>query len=44
MVHCASGWRSSVGASLLRSLGHQQVTDLLGGHGDWVIAMESASA
>lgn len=44
LVHCASGWRSSVGASLLRSLGHQQVTDLLGGHDDWVIAMESASA
>lgn len=35
VLHCASGWRSSVGASLLRSLGHDDVTDLLGGFNAW---------
>lgn len=32
IVHCASGWRSSVGGSLLRSLGHDDVSDLVGGY------------
>lgn len=41
LVHCASGWRSSVGASLLRSLGHEDVSDLLGGHQEWAVATES---
>lgn len=35
VVHCAGGWRSSVGASALRSLGHTDVTDLLGGYNGW---------
>lgn len=35
MVHCAGGWRSSVGASLLRQLGHNPVSDLLGGYEAW---------
>ena len=35
LVHCAGGWRSSVGASLLRSAGHADVSDLLGGYDAW---------
>ncbi|WP_338749157.1 MBL fold metallo-hydrolase [Janibacter alittae] len=35
LVHCASGWRSSVAASLLRSHGHADVTDLVGGYAAW---------
>ncbi|GGN79134.1 MBL fold metallo-hydrolase [Nocardia rhizosphaerihabitans] len=36
VVHCAGGWRSSVAASLLRSLGIEQVSDLVGGYNAWV--------
>ncbi|MGS2810589.1 MBL fold metallo-hydrolase [Nocardia sp. MW-W600-9] len=35
VVHCAGGWRSSVAASLLRSLGIEQVSDLVGGYNEW---------
>ena len=35
LVYCAGGWRSSVGASLLRSRGFADVSDVLGGHGAW---------
>lgn len=35
LVHCAGGWRSSVAASLLRSVGHADVTDLVGGYAAW---------
>ncbi len=35
LVYCAGGWRSSVGASLLRSRGFTDVSDLLGGYGAW---------
>lgn len=35
IVHCAGGWRSSVAASLLRSKGHPETADLLGGYGAW---------
>lgn len=42
VVQCASGWRSSVGASALRSLGHENVSDLLGGYGAWKDAGVSA--
>lgn len=34
LVHCAGGWRSSVGASLLRRLGYD-AGDLLGGYSAW---------
>jgi len=36
VVYCASGYRSQVAASLLRSKGFQDVSDLLGGYGAWV--------
>ena len=35
VVHCASGWRSSVAASVLRAHGHRDVVDLLGGYDAW---------
>ncbi len=35
VVHCAGGYRSSVGASLLRKAGHDDVSDLLGGFTAW---------
>ena len=35
VVHCAGGWRSSVGASLLRAAGLDDVSDLAGGYTGW---------
>jgi len=35
VVHCRSGWRSSVAASLLRARGHNGTTDLIGGYTAW---------
>jgi len=43
IVNCAGGWRSSVGASALRSLGFTDVSDLLGGYGAWEKVHASAS-
>ncbi len=42
VVHCASGWRSSVAASLLRAQGFQRVSDLAGGYTAWVQAHTAA--
>jgi rhodanese-related sulfurtransferase len=38
VVYCAGGYRSSIAASLLRSLGFTQVADLLGGYDAWAAA------
>lgn len=38
VVYCAGGYRSSVAASLLRSLGFTDVSDLIGGFGAWSAA------
>ncbi|MBF6061984.1 MBL fold metallo-hydrolase [Nocardia terpenica] len=35
VVHCQSGWRSSVAASLLRAHEHRSITDLEGGYLAW---------
>lgn len=35
VVHCAAGGRSSIGASILRSRGVEQVINLVGGIGEW---------
>ena len=35
VVYCAGGYRSSIGASLLRANGHERVADLIGGFGAW---------
>ena len=36
VVYCAGGYRSSVGASVLRQAGFKDVSDILGGYGAWV--------
>jgi glyoxylase-like metal-dependent hydrolase (beta-lactamase superfamily II)/rhodanese-related sulfurtransferase len=36
VVHCASGYRSSIAASLLEGAGFTQVMDLVGGYDAWV--------
>jgi glyoxylase-like metal-dependent hydrolase (beta-lactamase superfamily II) len=38
VVYCASGYRSSIAASLLRSLGFERVADLQGGYQAWTLA------
>jgi hydroxyacylglutathione hydrolase len=38
VVHCASGWRSSVAASFLRARGFDDVSDLVGGYHAWTQA------
>ena len=43
VAYCAGGWRSSVAASLLRSKGFADVSDLLGGYGAWERAHATAS-
>ncbi len=35
VVFCAGGYRSSVAASVLRSAGFDDVTELAGGYGAW---------
>lgn len=35
IVFCAGGYRSSVGASVLRQAGFEDVSDILGGYGAW---------
>ncbi len=36
VVFCAGGYRSSVGASVLREAGFADVSDILGGYGAWL--------
>ncbi len=43
LLYCAGGWRSSVGASLLRAKGFTDVSDILGGFGAWDRAHAHAS-
>lgn len=43
VLYCAGGWRSSVGASLLRARGLHDVSDLLGGYNAWLQAHPAAS-
>lgn len=35
VVYCAGGYRSSIAASTLRSLGFRDVSDVIGGYGAW---------
>ncbi|MFC9386690.1 MBL fold metallo-hydrolase [Streptomyces venezuelae] len=44
VLHCAGGHRSSVAASLLRSRGFTDVSDVLGGYAAWALSAEPASA
>jgi hydroxyacylglutathione hydrolase len=43
LLYYAGGWRSSVGASLLRAKGFTDVSDILGGYGAWALAHPQAS-
>lgn len=43
VVYCAGGYRSSIAASLLRSLGATDVSDLLGGYGAWAATDHAAA-
>lgn len=44
LVYCAGGYRSSIGASLLRRHGFQQVSELAGGLAAWEVAKLPVSA
>lgn len=44
VLHCAGGWRSSVAASLLRSAGRSDVSDLVGGFAAWQAMNEPVTA
>jgi hydroxyacylglutathione hydrolase len=35
VLHCRSGWRSSVAASFMRAHGFDDVSDLVGGYNEW---------
>ena len=37
VVHCASGYRSSIAASVLARHGHRAVSDLVGGYEAWAM-------
>ena len=43
VVFCAGGYRSSVGASVLRQAGFEDVSDILGGYGAWVESINAAA-
>ena len=43
VLYCAGGWRSSVGASVLRAAGFHDVSDLIGGHNAWALTHALAS-
>ncbi|GIE28954.1 MBL fold hydrolase [Actinoplanes italicus] len=43
VVHCAGGYRSSVAASLLRTTGHPDTSDLLGGYAAWQLTAAPAA-
>ena len=42
VVYCAGGYRSSIGASLLRAHGFMSVADVLGGYAAWSALAASA--
>jgi glyoxylase-like metal-dependent hydrolase (beta-lactamase superfamily II)/rhodanese-related sulfurtransferase len=44
VVYCASGYRSSIAASLLRALGFRNVADLQGGYNAWAATAAASSA
>lgn len=37
VLHCQTGWRSAIGASLLQALGYERVANLKGGIRSWVL-------
>ncbi|HET6666651.1 MAG TPA: rhodanese-like domain-containing protein [Intrasporangium sp.] len=43
VLYCAGGWRSNVGASVLRAQGFSDVSDLIGGYNAWALTHSLAS-
>ena len=43
VVFCAGGYRSAIAASLLRSRGFMDVSDLIGGYSAWQTAQRSTT-
>jgi rhodanese-related sulfurtransferase len=43
VLYCAGGWRSNVGASVLRAQGFTDVSDVLGGYNAWALTHALAS-
>lgn len=43
VLYCAGGWRSNVGASLLRAKGFSDVSDVVGGYNAWALTHALAS-
>ncbi|ADU47601.1 MBL fold metallo-hydrolase [Intrasporangium calvum] len=43
VLYCAGGWRSNVGASLLRARGFTDVSDVVGGYNAWALTHALAS-
>jgi glyoxylase-like metal-dependent hydrolase (beta-lactamase superfamily II)/rhodanese-related sulfurtransferase len=43
VLYCAGGWRSNVGASVLRAEGFSDVSDLIGGYNAWALTHAVAS-
>lgn len=43
VLHCAGGLRSSIAASLLRHTGRDDVSDLVGGYGAWLLLPEPSA-
>ncbi len=43
LLYCAGGWRSAVGASVLRANGFADVSDIIGGYNAWSSAHAEAS-
>jgi hydroxyacylglutathione hydrolase len=44
VVHCQGGYRSAIACSLLRTLGFDQVYDVVGGYEAWEAETEALSA
>jgi len=44
VVHCAGGYRSAIGASVLQKMGREGVHDLVGGFQAWVATKEPTTA
>jgi glyoxylase-like metal-dependent hydrolase (beta-lactamase superfamily II)/rhodanese-related sulfurtransferase len=44
IVYCAHGTRSSIAASLLRSAGHADVSDVIGGYEAWRLSLSPAGS
>jgi glyoxylase-like metal-dependent hydrolase (beta-lactamase superfamily II)/rhodanese-related sulfurtransferase len=43
VLYCAGGWRSNVGASVLRAAGFHDVSDVIGGYNAWALTHALAS-